>query len=65
MIPHLKVFFTTDDGEYKEVVKSDMENTSRYYEALRTLVVPFLASLALILDVPLSDSLRDSFDMWL
>ncbi|MGK5093098.1 hypothetical protein WDW89_13910 [Deltaproteobacteria bacterium TL4] len=65
LIPHLKVFFKNESGSYKEVVKENVENTTQYYQTLRTAVVPFLSSLSMILDTPLSQEIRDAFDMWL
>ena len=65
LIPHLKVFFASDDGSFKELDKGGFEKSSEYYRILKTAVVPFLASLSMIVDAPLSQGFKDSFDMWL
>ena len=65
LIPHLKVFFASKDGSYKELTQDGFKITGEYYRILKTAVVPFFASLSMIVDTPLSQSFKDAFDMWL
>ncbi len=65
LIPHLKVFFVGKDGAFKELTKDHMETASEYYRFLKTAVVPFLASLSMIVETPLSQDFKDAFDMWM
>ncbi|MBF0277684.1 MAG: hypothetical protein HQM13_07840 [SAR324 cluster bacterium] len=65
LIPHLKVFFAGKDGNFKELTRDQLEKSSEYYRVLKTAVVPFLASLATIVETPLSQEFKDAFDMWL
>ena len=65
LIPHLKVLFKLPSGDYKEVNKKSMNNTTEYYKTLRTAVVPFFASISQILGKELSQGMKDTFDMWL
>lgn len=63
LTPHLKVFFKTD-AEYKELTREDVDTTTQYYNTLRTSVVPFLVSISMIVETPLSDGIKDAFNMW-
>ncbi|MBF0350379.1 MAG: hypothetical protein HQM11_05075 [SAR324 cluster bacterium] len=65
MTPHMKVFFQTPDKKYKEMCKENAENTTQFYKTLRTAVVPFLSSMAMILGVELSQELKDVFEIWI
>lgn len=65
LTPHLKVFFADEEGQFKEFSKESMEKSSDYFRTLKTAVVPFLASLSMIVEVPLSQEFKDAFDMWL
>lgn len=63
--PHLKVFLKGGQGEYSEIQpQAYAGNNSAYYKALRTAVVPFLSSMAVMLELPLSPNLKEAFDMW-
>ncbi len=65
LTPHLKVLIANKSGEFQELRKDDMEKPSEYYRVLKTAVVPFLASLSMMVDAPLSKEFKDAFDMWL
>ena len=63
--PHLKVFLKGGQGEYSEIQpEAYAGNNSAYYKALRTSVVPFLSSMAVMLELPLSSDIKEAFDMW-
>lgn len=64
LVPHLKVFIMNTEEGYKELIRGDLKQ-GEYFRALKTAVVPFLASVAMIVDWPLSDGFKDAFDMWL
>ncbi len=65
LVPHLKIFFNSGDGSFKELRKEDMEKPTEYYRTLKTAVVPFLGSLSMIVNAELSQGFKDSFDMWI
>ncbi|MBF0288514.1 MAG: hypothetical protein HQM14_11915 [SAR324 cluster bacterium] len=65
LTPHLKVLIANKSGEFQELRKEDMEKPTEYYRVLKTAVVPFLASLSMMVDTPLSKEFKDAFDMWL
>ncbi|MCZ6556977.1 MAG: hypothetical protein O7A69_04260 [SAR324 cluster bacterium] len=63
--PHLKVFLKGSDGKFAEIRQEAYSgNSSAYYQALRTATVPFLASMAVMLETVLSGSIKEAFDMW-
>ena len=63
--PHLKVFLKMGDGHYAEIQKESYgKNSAAYFHALKTAVVPFLTSTAVMLEHTLSKELREAFDMW-
>ncbi len=63
--PHLKVFLKMGDGHYAEIQKESYgKNSAAYFRALKTAVVPFLTSIAVMLEHTLSKELREAFDMW-
>lgn len=63
--PHLKVFLKGGEGQYNEIQpQAYAGNTSAYYKALRTAAVPFLSSMAVMLEIPLSPMIKEAFDMW-
>ena len=64
LIPHLKVLFKVEDG-YKELEREHVSSLTEYYRTLKTAVVPFLGTLSATLEIPLSDQLKDAFDMWI
>lgn len=64
LIPHLKVLFKVEDG-YKELEREHVSSLTEYYRMLKTAVVPFLGTLSATLEIPLSDQLKDAFDMWI
>ncbi|MDH4248545.1 MAG: hypothetical protein OEW39_12105 [Deltaproteobacteria bacterium] len=65
LYPHLKVLMSTKDGEFKEITLDAFNrNTKAYYSTLRTAVVPFLTSAALLTETHLSDNIKQAFDMW-
>ena len=65
IVPHVKPFLKSANGEYIEIQQSTYaENPADYYGALKTAVVPFLSSMAVMLEQELSKSIREAFDMW-
>jgi len=65
LTPHLKVFLNRG-GTFQEIVAGNYKvNRTAYYRALKTAVVPFFAAIAPLLDMQLSDDLKNAFDMWM
>ncbi len=65
IFPHLKVFLLGNNGQYTEIQQEAYAgNTSSYYQALRTAAVPFLSSMAAMMETSLSDEIKEAFDMW-
>jgi hypothetical protein len=65
LYPHLRVFVGGGDGGFTEMTEAMYDNdASRYYQGLKTAVVPFLVSVAVMLERELSTGLKEAFDMW-
>ncbi len=65
LYPHLKVFVGGSDGGFTEMTEAMYDNdASRFYQGLKTAVVPFLVSVAVMLERELSTGLQEAFDMW-
>lgn len=63
--PHLKIFFASEKGTYKEFTQESVEKPADYFRTLKTAVVPFLSSMSMIVDFELSQDFKQAFDMWL
>ncbi len=65
IFPHLKVFLKDAEGSYNEIREELYgQNSTGYYRALKTAVVPFLSSMAVMVEHELSEDLKKAFDMW-
>ena len=65
LYPHVKVFFKGEGGAYSELTEAVYGNdATAYFKALQTAVVPFITSIAVMLEVELTPAIKDAFDMW-
>ena len=65
LYPHLRVFLGGENEGFTEMTEAMYDNdASRYYQGLKTAVVPFLVSVAVMLERELSTGLKEAFDMW-
>ncbi len=63
--PHLKVFLQDQQGVYNEIrLEAYAGNNGAYFRALKTASVPFLSSMAVMVEHTLSNEIKQSFDMW-
>ncbi len=66
LYPHIKVFLRTANGQFHELIQEDYHGDGpAYFRALKTAVVPFLTSMSVMVEVELSDALKQAFDMWI
>jgi len=65
LYPHLKTFLHGGDSKFHEIEQKDYPgDTSAYFRALKTAVVPFLTSISVMVEFELSKQIKESFDMW-
>jgi hypothetical protein len=65
LYPHLRVFLHSGDKKWHEIDQKDYPgDSSAYFRALKTAVVPFLTSISVMVEFELSKALKESFDMW-
>ncbi|MDH5751172.1 MAG: hypothetical protein OEZ59_01980, partial [Deltaproteobacteria bacterium] len=65
LYPHLKVLLKVSDGSYKEITKESYSNNAKaFYSTMRTAVVPFLTSMAVVTEKELSEDIKNAFDIW-
>lgn len=65
LYPHLKVFLKGKGDNYGEITQEAYGGDSAaYFRSLKTAVVPFLVSIAVMVEFELSGALKRSFDMW-
>jgi len=65
LYPHLKAFLHSGDTKFHEIEQKDYAgDSSAYFRALKTAVVPFLTSISVMAEFELSKQIKESFDMW-
>ena len=65
LYPHLKAFLHSGETKFHEIEQKDYPgDSSAYFRALKTAVVPFLTSISVMVEFELSKQIKESFDMW-
>jgi hypothetical protein len=65
LYPHLKAFLHSGEKQFHEIDQKDYPgDSSAYFRALKTAVVPFLMAISVMVEFELSKQLKESFDMW-
>lgn len=66
IFPHLKVFIRGEGGHFGEISQDSYPgDSSAYFNSLKTAAVPFLVSMGEMVETPLSNRIKEAFEMWI